>query len=233
MREYVVASGRLVPATGIDRGPMLLGDATRWLDAFRQVRVRENVRFTLLRFVPLMAIAGFLMLLGAWELGLGLFLLLIGITVLGLRSWNYMLATRPINHYRSSGHSPGLYANGLELHAFIMGFRRVLPFGHPVWGWMCTLFMPYTECLDFDFRYRPLISFFQDTVHVRLRGGKYLAFPAGFLGEDGLELFRTLVARGPPRAEAPRLVLYGPAGEMQEWSEVSVPGASAPDRQRR
>ncbi len=213
---------------------MVLGDATRWLGAFRRVRVRDNVRFTMINFVPFMIITGFLMVFGPWELGLGLFLLVIGIALLGLQFMNYTLATLPIKQYRSSGQCPGLYANGLELHAFIIGYQYwILRFGRPVWGWMCTVFLPFTECLDFDFRYRPLISFIQDTVHVRLRDGRRIAFPTGFLGEDGLEMFRTLVARGPPPETTPKLVLYGSAGDAGQWSEVTLPGATAPDRQRR
>ena len=49
MREYIVASGRIVPATAVVRGPLLVGDQESW---FRSIRASS--RSVILRQVAFM-----------------------------------------------------------------------------------------------------------------------------------------------------------------------------------
>jgi hypothetical protein len=204
LREYIVASGRLVPATGVDRGPLLLGDQERWFHSIHTTAMSVIVRLEAGLGLPLIAIPFLMALTGAPDRLIFNFVAM----VVCLLSLNFLTTYMfwvysSVNGYKRLGLSPGPHANGLELPAVFTARPMLLPQTK-------TVFVPYSEFANIDTGRSPYTWFLQDTVSIWLRNGKPLRVPTRFLEEDGIAMLRDALARGPVTVGAPKLVLYGP-----------------------
>ncbi len=227
MREHIVISGRLVPTTGVVRGPLLLGDQERWFRSIRTTATSVILRQMALMAGALLVVPALMAVLGApWELLLALSAAFPGILLLSIPMIYIAWVTPMVNGYRQLGLSPGPHANGLELPCLFIGRPMFYPQTK-------TVFVPYPEIAGLDTIPRPWIWYLQGTANIWLRDGKRLRVPMRLLGEDGVAMTRDALARGPATAVAPRLVLYGPTSmdgprPMPEGQAPRGPGG--PDR---
>jgi len=224
LREHIIFSGRVVPVQDVDRGRLLLGDPERWFRAQTDVTLRWLVRLLGIRLGVLVPIALLPLVFGQWRLSISVFAMFLGIYSLSVLTGYYLYVVRPIDGYRSSGLCPGLFVNGLELPTCVTVIGKMRArVGFPSLPWTLTVFLPYAECEDIDTEGGTLAGFIQATAMVRLNGGNRLWFPAGFLGEDGLDRFRASIRNVPRTTTGDLMSPHGPVAGDGPWTEVRAP----------
>lgn len=224
LQEFVIFSGHLVPAQGVNRGRMVLGGTERWLRAFHAVVMRFIVRNFGIRFGMLGVPTALLLLFGQVVIAVAIFALYLAFALAFMTGWYHVLTRRTVDAYRSSGLSPGVYENGVELPAFftVIGRLRV-PTSFFSFPWSRTVFLPFVECARVDTEGGTLAGFLQDTVTVWLKGGSRLWFPTGLLGGDGVAYLRASLGRAPPPSAPPMNVYPRTAVGADQWHELKAP----------